>query len=329
MSHSSFPVDRNVGAMPLPALHSDPSICNIPCRSFSSATYQPVYPQHYNATLCYPPVPQNVCQHVSQRLRSMELRNNVDIPDISEVDDDDVFVPSGTRILPNPGVVLPLPTAIPCSPTTLQMMQSRKRAHSAGDMVGLYSPTVARLLYPNTGHTAIPSQNFNPPTVNGSHSFAHNGPSGPTLPRKWLITDQPTPSKFDQIYQPPVNITKSNSIVTPTNPRLSNGIINIKPQIAPNSTNRSMPVSDPRKSAAVRNHSSIKEPGKFFNLDILRSFAITSETQWVALVIFVQVALCSLCIHSSLCHRALYIWCILLAKWYASYCADNIFDVDD
>jgi len=215
----------------LPASYQpDPTMHNVPfCRSYSTATYQPMYPLQINS-FCYAPIHQGVCPPVSQRLRSMEVRNTINLPDTNDADDDDVFAPSAPQNIPHhPGVALPMPAVIPYSPTALQLLQSRKRAHSAGDMIGLYSPTVARLLYPPSNHITMHAPNFH---SSNNDTASANISSNPTLPRKWLITDQASVSKFDPNHQQqaisfstqPKPIMKKHFVSNPSQP--ANSIIN-------------------------------------------------------------------------------------------------------
>ena len=219
ISCPAYSMDRSNTSANVPAssYRLDQSMHTISfCRSFSTATYhQPIYPLQVNSSLCYTPIRQGVCPSVSQRLHSMEVRNIGELPETSDADDD-VFAPSGPRNMPpHPGITVPLPPMIPCSPTTLQLMQSRKRAHSAGDMIGVYSPTVARLLYSNSHQVTMQPQTFNVQNNECAPSYVNNMPSGSTLPQKWIITDQSSSSKFDHIHkQQPRNFSNlSNSLI--------------------------------------------------------------------------------------------------------------------
>ena len=224
-------MEQKNAKLPVPSFQHNPAMHNITyCRSYSTATYQPIYPMQINSTLHYTPLQQGVCPSVSQRLKSIKVRNAIDFLPTSDADDDDVFAPSGSRNLPpHPGFGLRLPSAIPCSSTALQLMQSRKRAHSAGDMIGLYSPNVARFLYP----TSNPVPNFK--ISNNDSAFVNNIPSGATLPQKWIITEQAASSKFDHNHQPQ-SLGFSNMITTHT---LKNSGLPVPMASQPSDTNTS------------------------------------------------------------------------------------------
>ena len=215
-----------------------PLLCNnsLHNRSFSTATYQPLYQPQLNVSLMYYPAGQNLLPPFSQRLRSTEIRPFLDVPveEGNEVDNDDVFVANGNRsgVNGSQDMALPFPNAVPCSPSTMQLNQSRKRAHSAGDMIGLYSPTTARFLYPNSLPFGLPVNTFNNPngtSLTSQTPFVSNASTYSLAPHKQFTMDGTASLSRDHFQHPPtmpVHVLNRNSISKSSNVQMSNPMNN-------------------------------------------------------------------------------------------------------
>ncbi|XP_076824259.1 uncharacterized protein LOC143470187 [Clavelina lepadiformis] len=207
--------------------HTEPGMRNHPnyYRRYSIASYQPLCMPQMLMPVYYPAQNGMTLMQMTQALDNRQHIGKRQSSEGSVENDDDVFAPvelsssTTTSTLP-----FPLPT--PYSPARLQRMETRKRARSAGDMVGLCLPESPGFAYPGT------------PTFG---SMTGPSPSSQVIPSSPQLYYSCNPSG----YQPPPNKRRAVNLPdAPTGDSASRSIT-VLPHGAQNSSRCNQPPHAP------------------------------------------------------------------------------------
>lgn len=192
-----YPLQYTLGrnAVVLPNNQGVDSTTNIDptSSSYGTSTFPPVFNNGH--PFYYLPSTQGIFPPIPSVLRPADTSRIVE----NEVDDDDVFASSNNRTFSNHSSIASHFTNrpnIPFNSVPFELLQSRKRAHSAGDMIGLGLPNHVQYIYPHHGHVNVPLHNISVSKTEPSTPFLNNSASKYIPPQKLLITDRPIPASL-------------------------------------------------------------------------------------------------------------------------------------